>query len=32
LYPEGKRSDFTLVESKPLPTGVVLAHYSRSGA
>lgn len=30
LYPEGKRLDLTLVETKPLPTGVVFMRYRRS--
>jgi len=30
LLPEGKRIDLRLVESKPLPTGVVLMHYARA--
>ena len=29
LYPEGTRLDFTLVEAKPLPTGVVFMRYRR---
>ena len=30
LYPEGKRLDFSLIEAKPLPTGVVFMRYRRS--
>ena len=30
LYPEGKRLDFTLIEAKPLPTGVVFMRYRRA--
>ncbi len=30
LFPEGKRIDLRLVESKALPTGVVLMHYARA--
>ena len=30
LYPEGKRLDWTLVEAKPLPTGVVFMRYRRA--
>ncbi len=30
LYPEGKRLDLTLVETSPLPTGVVFMRYRRS--
>ncbi len=29
IYPEGKRNDFALVESAPLPTGVVFMKYRR---
>ena len=32
LFPEGKRLDFTLVEAKPLPTGVVFMRYRRPDA
>ena len=31
IYPEGKRGDFMLVESAPLPTGVVFTKYRRAG-
>ena len=31
IVPEGKRSDFTLVQAKPLPTGVVFQQYRREG-
>ena len=30
LYPEGKRLDLTLVETSPLPTGVVFMRYRRA--
>ena len=30
LYPEGKRVNFKLVESSPLPTGVIYARYRRA--
>jgi dihydrofolate reductase len=30
LYPDGKRLDLKLVESSPLPTGVVYARYRRA--
>ena len=30
LFPEGKRLDLTLVETSPLPTGVVFMRYRRS--
>ena len=30
LYPEGKRLDLTLVETAPLPTGVVYMRYRRA--
>src|SRR5690606_3058620 len=30
LYPEGKRLDLTLVETSPLPTGVVFMRYRRT--
>jgi dihydrofolate reductase len=30
LYPDGKRVNFKLVESSPLPTGVVYARYRRA--
>ena len=30
LYPEGKRLNFKLVESSPLPTGVVFMRYRRA--
>ena len=30
LYPEGKRLDLTLVETAPLPTGVVFMRYRRT--
>jgi dihydrofolate reductase len=30
LFPEGQRIDLRLVESKPLPTGVVLMRYARA--
>ena len=30
VYPEGRRLDFSLVEAKPLPTGVVFMRYRRS--
>jgi dihydrofolate reductase len=32
LYPEGKRLDMTLVEAKPLPTGVVFMRYRRNSS
>ena len=32
LYPQGKRLDFKLVETTPLPTGVVFMRYRRSAA
>jgi dihydrofolate reductase len=32
LFPEGKRLDLTLVESSPLPTGVVFLRYRPAGA
>jgi dihydrofolate reductase len=31
LYPDGKRVNFKLVESAPVPTGVVYARYRRAG-
>src|SRR5919112_1203177 len=30
IFPEGKRLDLTLVEAKPLPTGVVYLRYRRA--
>jgi dihydrofolate reductase len=30
LFPEGKRLDMTLVQAKPLPTGVVFMRYRRA--
>lgn len=30
LYPDGKRANFKLMESSPLPTGVVYARYRRA--
>jgi dihydrofolate reductase len=30
LYPEGTRLNLTLVEAKPLPTGVVFMRYRRN--
>jgi dihydrofolate reductase len=30
LFPDGKRIDMTLVEAKPLPTGVVFMRYRRA--
>jgi dihydrofolate reductase len=31
LYPQGKRLNLTLVETSPLPTGVVFMRYRRAG-
>lgn len=31
LFPEGRRLDLRLIESRPLPTGVVLMHYAPAG-
>jgi dihydrofolate reductase len=30
LFPEGQRLSLRLLESKPLPSGVVLMHYARA--
>jgi len=30
LFPEGLRVNLRLVEAKPLPSGVVLMHYTRA--
>jgi dihydrofolate reductase len=30
LFPDGRRVNLQLLESKPLPTGVVLMHYARA--
>ncbi|MBV9229494.1 MAG: dihydrofolate reductase [Chloroflexi bacterium] len=30
LFPEGQRVNLRLIESKPLPSGVVLMHYARA--
>jgi dihydrofolate reductase len=30
LFPEGQRVSLRLLESKPLPSGVVLMHYARA--